>query len=298
MQSAFINNFMTKLSFPKEAEEALSCAEEIIIEKERNGILASLVHSFMVCGTEIEAILPKLDEISASCGIENYTTHLLFFLHCTPILFENYREKEIPEQIFWDSMADFSCKLRECREVKGVWGIFTAAWYPRFFNMTRFALGRFQYEPIEFPLGPYTKAGFTIDPGDTVYNSHIPSSGPMPKEVRLDSYRRAYEFFKKDLDGKPIVIVCHSWLLYPEHKNFLPPHLNIVDFINDFEIIRSEETETFSDRWRIFGRHHTLPADQLPRDTALRRAYADHLAAGGKTGLGFGILLFDGEKIL
>lgn len=298
MQSDFINNFMTKLSFPTEAQDALSTAEETLITKEKDVVLSSLVHSFMVCHTEFDKILPKLDELASLCAIENYTMNLIFYLHCTPTLFEQYREKEIPEQIFWDSMYDFKCKLTECHEVKGIWGTFTATWFPRFFNLSRFALGRFQYEPTEFAYDTYTKSGFTVNKGDLVYNSHIPSAGPMPKEVRLDSYRRAYEFFKKDLKDKPIVIVCHSWLLFPGHKNFLPQKSNILDFMNDFDIIHFEENDTFDNIWRVFGKDHALPFDKLPRDTSLRRAYADHLISGGKSGNGFGILLFDGEKIL
>ena len=50
--------------------------------------------------------------------------------------------------------------------------------------------------------------------------------------------------------------------------------------------------------WRIFGKDAGLPAEQLPRDTGLRRAYADWIQKGGNVGGGYGILFFDGEKII
>lgn len=41
-----------------------------------------------------------------------------------------------------------------------------------------------------------------------------------------------------------------------------------------------------------------MPLEQLPTDTSLRKAIVEHLASGGKMGLGFGIILFDGDKII
>ena len=69
-------------------------------------------------------------------------------------------------------------------------------------------------------------------------------------------------------------------------------------FVSDFELIYSHETEEFDDIWRVFGRYAGLPYNELPRDTALRRAYAEWLCAGNKSGVGLGVFAFDGEKIL
>jgi hypothetical protein len=298
MKNSFIEHLMSKLNFPNEAKETFSAVEQKIISVQKEQIIEDLVNTYMQKHPEITELLPQLDALAESLHLSNYTIHLWFLLICTPILFERYLEKNIPEQIFWDSMQDLKCKLIECHEVKGVWGVFTITWYPRFFDMTRFALGRFQYEPIAFAYDSYEKNGFSVKKGDTVYNCHIPSCGSMPKEIRHDSYRRAYEFFKNELNGKPIVIVCHSWLLYPAHKSFLPEHLNIIGFMNDFDIIHSVEKDSFSDIWRVFGKDHALPLDQLPTNTTLRKAYAERLISGGKTGEGFGVLGFDGERIL
>ena len=59
-----------------------------------------------------------------------------------------------------------------------------------------------------------------------------------------------------------------------------------------------EEKEEFNDGWRIFDRFSDLPVEQWPRDNSLRRAFAEFVEAGGKTGHGFGVILFDGEKIV
>ena len=49
--------------------------------------------------------------------------------------------------------------------------------------------------------------------------------------------------------------------------------------------------------WRIFDKRDTYDPKTLPRDTSLRRAYAEHLEKDGmKVGSGRGIFFFDGEK--
>ena len=93
-------------------------------------------------------------------------------------------------------------------------------------------------------------------------------------------------------------IGCGSWLLYPRHREFLPEKSNILKFLNDFEIVSWEEKENFGDAWRVFGRYADLPFEQLPRDTSLRKAFAEWLCSGRKTGSGFGFIIFDGEKIV
>ena len=71
---------------------------------------------------------------------------------------------------------------------------------------------------------------------------HIPSSGePFDREARLASYKMAYDFFREELAGGPLVCVCHSWLLYPGYKEVLKPTSNIVSFMGDFDIVEAED---------------------------------------------------------
>jgi hypothetical protein len=92
------------------------------------------------------------------------------------------------------------------------------------------------------------------------------------------------------------VIGCR--VLFPEHKEFLPEHLNIRSFMEDFTYIKGESEEEFENDWRVFGKDCKKEPKDLPQDTTLQRAYAEHLMKGGKTGSGYGVFLFDGEKIV
>ena len=73
---------------------------------------------------------------------------------------------------------------------------------------------------------------------------------------------------------------------------------NIVSFMHDFDIIYSEETSDFDNAWRIYGADGNKPADQLPRNTSIQRAYADWLQNGNKAGWGYGVFLFDGRRFV
>ena len=210
-----------------------------------------------------------------------------------------YAARGVDEAIYWDTVQDLRWKFDECVAIHGIPGTSAAKWHEAFFRMGRFTLGRFQYHFDVFDADEFTHAGITLHRGDPVHRFHIPSAGPMPKEVRLDSYRRAYEFYKDQLPADGVArFVCDSWLLYPAHREFLPKNSNILSFMDDFHIVCSRENETFTDAWRVFGAATNDPVETWPRSTGLQRAYADRILSGGKTGAGYGVVLFDGEKIL
>lgn len=249
----------------------------------------------------IDAVVPELDAIALRFGENRYTVYFLFLLANTRWLRERYAAAGISDEIYYCSMDDLRCKLNECIECKGVPGTFVVTWFGRFFRVTRFGLGRFQYETIKFDYrdGFTSSSGYRVENGATVLNMHIPSSGiSLTDGVRFDSYRRAREFYRGIFGDGPAVFHCSSWLLYEKQREFLPAGSNILKFLGDFELIGGGDSDTFGNAWRVFGRWADLPPEMWPKDTSLRAAYADRILSGGKTGSGRGVLLFDGEKIL
>ena len=67
--------------------------------------------------------------------------------------------------------------------------------------------------------------------------------------------------------------------------------------MDDFETVSWAEQDGFRNDWRVFDKYAELPYDRWPRDTSLRRAYADWMMKTGHAGDGFGVIVFDGEKI-
>lgn len=292
--------FMQETRFPDEAKQALLDAHaQLSAHPEALKRMQEWVALFNAHpGREYaDEILDQLTALSAQIDVHAYMLHLLFFIYCTPALYQRYEQRGIAEDIYWNSMADLRYKLIECHQVYGIWGSFVAKWFTPFFSLERFALGRMQYEPTAFAHDAYTCKGFTLRRGDTVYNMHIPSAGPLTYQRRLDSYQKAFHFYKDQLGGGPLPVVCHSWLLYPENKRFYPPSSNLMDFMDDFDLIDGKASPTFEDAWRIFGAQYKRPLDQWPQDTALQRAYVHWLGQGNQTGSGFGVLLFDDSGI-
>jgi hypothetical protein len=291
----FLKLFMERLTFPKEAISVFNNLESILIPGSN---FMSLVNGFMDKEIQIENVLDELDKMSNDIKISNYTLHFYFYMKCSYILYNRFIANNISEEVFWNTINDLKCKLMECYEIYGVWGTFVATWFPRFFDMTRFAIGRFQYETINFPYELYEKKGVTVKKGDIVYNIHIPSSGPLLKAARMESYRKAAVFYKENFKNRPTAFVCNSWLLFPSHIKFLPKTSNILTFMNDFDIISSGFDENYNDLWRIFYKQYTGNIEELPKETSLQRAYVDWLRTGNKVGYGNGVFLFDGEQII
>ena len=245
--------------------------------------------------TDYDEAFCQMDRVSDLTGVHKYTVHLLLLICLTKHAKLLYEKRNISYDIYYDSMSDLKWKLAECRRMHGVWGTCVSGRYPGFFNLTRFALGRLQYEPVPFN-NSYEKGGHIINPGDTVLNIHIPSSGALKHEDCLESYKKAHVFFREYFIDKPTVFVCYSWVLFPSHTEFLPESSNILTFMNDFDIISSSINDGYSDLWRIFNKPFQGGTGDLPRDTSLQRAYIDWIDKGNKTGNGYGIFLFDGEK--
>ena len=293
---------MTSSGYPESTVKGLEALEaELDCEKEYAAELDALVERFAKKDEiTLREALMQTREIALKFGKNAYSTDLLLIVNSLPFLHEKYRAKGIPDSVFYASMDDIRCKIAECVECKGVVGTFVAGWYDRFFDMTRFAYGRFQYEVVKYDGEDFKlHCGKTLKKGGIFVNFHIPSSGiPLTDEVRLASYRAAYPHYKDRFEEGIVIFGCYSWLLYPLHWEFLPENSNILRFMGDFEWIKCFGQDRFHDAWRVFGRYAELPPEELPRDTSLRRAYAERLESGGFTGEGLGFFAFDGEKIL
>ena len=293
-----------KLGFPQEAVELF---EKIALKIENSKSFSERFQK-----TLDKYLLPEAHDFGGMCDdmkklafcyrVKEYSLTCVWLIVASEKMLELYREKGIDEQIYWDSMMDLKYKFQECVDCKEVYGTFVGHWYTGFFQLNRFALGRFQFENSTFGAADEftTSSGVKIKRGDKTIGFHIPSSGvPLTDEVRFDSYKKAYEFFKDQRreDGL-IIFECGSWLLYEGNKEILPENSNTVKFINDFELIKSEPKDKFNDAWRIFAKSGYKSPKHWYDDTSMRKAFKNHVLNGGKTGSGHGVIVFDGEKIV
>lgn len=299
MNITYIEYLANKLSYPDEGKASILCDAKKVTENEKADILMQdAVDSFERTNYSFDGMSARFDSIADAAGIHKYAAAMLMLMQACETLEKKYAENGYDDKLFTDTMADLRFKFIECKKVKNVWGTFVAFWYPGFFRMTRFALGRFQYEKISYSKKYTGIAGNFVKEGDTVLNFHIPSSGvSLTEEVRLDSYKKAKEFFYPDSD-KPVPFVCSSWLLWPGYEDCLPERSNVRAFRHDFTLVDANESAEFGNAWRVFDSYAEKDVSEWPRDTSQRRAFAEYTEQGGKHGSGYGVFFFDGEKIV
>ena len=299
----FYKNLMSKLELPKEAEKEFTSVVKLADENLQFGReLDKLIMRFMFPKAhDIRRFLEKLSPIAQNYSVNENILQFVFLLLSAETLYKRYTKQRIPDEIFYDTIRDLKYKFDECVDCKGYYGTFVPHWFEGFYRLERFALGRFQYEHTDTDREIVTPNGIRIKKGTKVLFLHIPSGGaPLTDEVRLDSYKQAYEFYKDSsfVKNGRIVFVCHSWLLYKEHYKFLPENSNILRFMNDFYIYDQYISDIKEDLWRIYGKYENSPLSELPEDTSLKRAYKQWLLDGNSVGGGVGVIVFDGERII
>ena len=284
--------------FPCEAVECIIKAEKSLRDANQHTRLTALCQPLINEEKPIGELLAEMDEIAARTNLFPYTVYLLAYLHCAEAIREMYKKFENAEQLFDGFLQNIVSCMQECFSLHNVWGVLHGTWHQGFLIQKRYALDNFVFDVWEYPYETYTKAGISVRKGDPVYNIHIPTGASLKREDRIRAYQSAYSFFAKKVTGNYMCFACNSWLLYPENKKFFPAGSKILDFIQDFDVICRTDHDTFHDAWRVFGAAHTEKRENWPQETALQKAYIKWLSQGGKTGDGFGVMLFDGEKII
>lgn len=238
-------------------------------------------------------IMPELKAYADENKLELYAVQLIAMELLSAEMRTIYAERGYDEEVFRDSLLDLGIWTKVTMRDLHIVGMKNLDWYSHQLRCDMFRLGRMQYHLISHGGKDYSAGGYSVKKGDTVINMHIPEGDSLTKEKRIDSYKRAFKFF----GGKYNTFTCHSYLFYEKHLDFLPQNSNIRDFMGDFHLYDFTEKEGDDNLWRIFNQRESYDPKTLPRDTSLRRAYAEHLEREGfKVGAGRGIFFFDGEK--
>ncbi|MBR3836413.1 MAG: DUF5596 domain-containing protein [Clostridia bacterium] len=292
---------MEKQDYPAEAREVIiRTQDKILADEKANRIYEAMYRAYWLKKKNFDHFEDKVKALAEMIGESEYTVKLVLLLNCTKPLLALYKKEGISEDIYWNTIIDLKVKMIECMENYGVYGTFVAGWFKQFYTLERFGIGRFQYELADFCEDYYDEHGIELHDSQFVLGLHIPSHlGTLDYDVRIDSYKKAFEFFKDRFNGGPMVVCCGSWLLYPDNLNILPEKSKARDFLLDFEPLDITRTYDFGDAWRIFGQQnaHKKPAE-LPRNTSMQRAFAEWFEQGKKCGHAYCILIFDGEKLL
>lgn len=233
--------------------------------------------------------------------IHEYTVELLFVLECVDKIYENCIATGLGEELFINSMRDVRCKVTECLKRKHVFGTYVGTWYNGFIHFYRYALGRLQYDVTKFHFQTRRFGGIELHNADLALYCHIPSMGRLNHEDCIASYKMAYEVFKDMRVDGVLPIICGSWLLYPPYLKVFGKESNTGIFARDFKIISSATEARFRSTvmTTVFDLPEDTPLEDLPLNTSMQRNFHEYLKTHEYAyGVGWGLILFDGEKVL
>ena len=289
----YLENFMNACAYPaRDVEELLKVYDAIEANVAASAEWKELLRCYendIKC--DYDAMTKRAAALSGEIKAHRFTLEFLMFVCMTKQAKVYYAQRGLSEELFLDTMVDLRYKLEECREVYGICGSFVSPWFFGFFDLTRFAFGRLQFEVINFNHD-YEKDGKKLTPESRVINIHIPRTGtPMSEAACDEAFALAAKFFEKEIAGTPTAFACHSWLLFPKHEEMLAETTNVRKFMKRFDIFDSGEYGSYDELWRLFDRPFKS-VDALAYDSSLRRAYVDHIRAGGKTGWGHGVFFY------
>ncbi|MFI1441237.1 acyltransferase domain-containing protein [Streptomyces fructofermentans] len=222
----------------------------------------------------------------ASTGALGRTFNVFVFVAALPHVRAYHRQRGIPADVSRRTLADLGRHLAVHQRRSGTVGLRVPWWIGLHFHGELYQLGRLQFQRAR--LGGHTgraaaAAGLDTGPGELCLSLHIADfRGPLSPEACDRSLDQAREFFARHYpEERHEVAVCHSWLLDPQLKRYLPADSNIVRFQERF---RPAHEETKADDRNpvgfVFG-DPELPVEGLPRRTGVERAVGDHLRAGG-----------------
>ncbi len=257
-------------------------------------LLAKEAHKEGLGNAEFLELLHAAENYGEEIAEHKFRMQLVFAYYCFALLEEKYEKANLSVELYKATVTDFKMRIYECREVYHFNGIFVAWWYLIFCNMSLHGIGGLEFEKTNADFD-YSKNGVEVKKGDSIVALHIPPKFKMNRESVTRAIKESYKFY--GFSGR-VAYQCDSWLLFPDYENVFVEGGNIKEFRSFFDVISHHYTETFEECWRVFKVGEIESLDLMPRDTRLQRNVIEHLKSGGKSGEGFGVLVFDGENIV
>ena len=221
-----------------------------------------------------------------------------------PEVKSRYEKKGISDEIFFDTMNDIKIWINDCRDNLHSVGLNELNWIMHHMNMNIFKIGRLQYQKMFYYMpNAYKKNGVEIKLGDKIWNVHICRGEKLTIESCEESFKLAQEFIRKYFPEYPDnKFMCHSWLLYPANKEFMPEGSNILKFPEFWDVISHREDPASAYRWLFSVRYKNKEmlknkkktgsygcTEKLPQNTIMQKKGVEYILNGGTLGDGCGV---------
>ena len=190
--------------------------------------------------------------------------------------------KDIPEDIWIDTMACYTRFVGEYFDATGAYAFDRAFWTVRQMDAKLFRIGQLEYELLD-------------DNGQKAIHLHIPSDIHLESGLLNESVSKARAFLKAyrpDWADAPMTL--HTWLLSPKLKDLLPPASRILALQRAFDLTEINESDMGGVKWvwNLTGEwQKDFDPTPLPEKTTLQRGVKALLLKGEAPGSAKGILV-------
>ncbi|MES5822889.1 acyltransferase domain-containing protein [Streptomyces sp. RG80] len=206
-----------------------------------------------------------------------------------------HHARGIPADVSRRTLTDLGRNMAVHRRRHGTGGVQSPQWLTLHFRGELYQLGRLQFQRTNLwqrAASVLETAGFDGAPGMPCLDIHIPGFlGPLTPAACDDSLALVRAFFAAHHPEEPYrAAMCHSWLLDPQLRWYLPADSNIVRFQKRFRIAHQDPEPADTEPVQFVFGDPGLPVAGLPRRTSVERAVGDHLRGGGHWYIGHGWL--------
>ena len=197
-------------------------------------------------------------------------------LQAALLTYSEYQHRQIPEEIFFDTMGCFPRFVGEHKESFGEYGFDRWWWTGRQLSLRLFRIGSLEYELCEEEQGK-------------VISVHIPSDADLNEGAVDESFKNARAFLNQYFpEYAKAPLFCHSWMLSPALKELLPATSRLNRFRERFTLQGADENADDYKLW-VF-KNKELQIEEFPENTTLQKNMKAYLLRGGKVGCAWGIV--------
>ncbi len=227
-------------------------------------------------------------------NLKNPYTGFMILIYKIVDLDVMYKEKELPEDVFLDTLSDLILRQKMYFKQYNQLGLSEEdmCWLKHIYYLNIFKLGALQYEianmsylecPDDIGLDETKKR---LPEGSPIFKIHIRRNVDLSEEEVDKSFDLSKQFFKTYYpEYEYLAYTCNSWMLYSKNSLLLSPQSNILNFSNRFELICETQRKDMAIKY-IFGRDYENIED-YPQETSLQRNALKHLDI---LGVGYGVI--------
>jgi GNAT-like C-terminal domain/N-acyltransferase N-terminal domain len=202
-----------------------------------------------------------------------------------------HRQRGIPDDVSWATLADLGRQMALHRKMYGSGGLDTQWWLVLHWRGALYQLGRLQFGPYRIASGTDSSEVWYEDDdagrmgpgfrrGDPALGVHIPETGPLSPAACNHSFAWARDFFAQHRpEDNYRIATCVSWLLDDQLEEYLPEDSNLVRFQRRFRLVPGAE-ENDVEIFKFVFKSGTPTTTGVPQRTTLERAIVEHLRAG------------------